>query len=257
MKWHPVGLILLFHLLPGMYGGAMAQELKTVTYPDGTVRYRGHFKDGKPVGEWLRYYPDGGVQARMNHRGDTVDAVLYSRDGTGTSAGRYVKKLKTGTWAYRKGERLLVTEQYAGGQLEGEAVRYFASGSPAERKQWRRGHPEGEWVLFYNNGRVRMQASFVAGKLDGEVKTYSYEGRLRTEGTYRENRKEGVWKFYDEQGKVKRELEYRGGVPEHADQMIGEESRKLDELLEKGKKIPDPAAFADDPDLYMQVTGME
>ena len=36
-----------------------------------------------------------------------------------------------------------------------------------------------------------------------------------------------------------------------------EESRQLDVLLSTVKKIPDPAVFADDPEGYMKLTGME
>ena len=66
-------------------------EWRKGTYPDGTLRYEGYFRAGKPAGEMKRYYPDGKLQARMVYRGDTVEAVLYSRIvacGENMSAGR-------------------------------------------------------------------------------------------------------------------------------------------------------------------------
>ena len=55
-------------------------EWRKGTYPDGTLRYEGYFRAGKPAGEMKRYYPDGKLQARMVYRGDTV--------GENMSAGR-------------------------------------------------------------------------------------------------------------------------------------------------------------------------
>lgn len=237
--------------------GVWGQEVRTGRYPDGRLRYTGLFKDGQPVGELLRYYPDATLQARFNHRGDTVDAVLYSRNGECTSRGTYLRKLKTGNWEYYKGERLLLSETYAGGLLQGPVIRYFASGGVAEKKYWQQGLPQGEWTLYYENGKIRTQACFLAGKLNGLLKAYDYDGNLQTEGRYEADLKEGIWRFYDRQGRVTRELNYHKGIPDNADEIIRQESRELDDLVEQGKKIPDPAVFTDDPDLYMRVSGME
>lgn len=237
--------------------GLLAQEMRTGTYPDGGVRYKGRFLAGKPVGELLRFYPDGKLQARLNHRGDSVDAVLYSRDGECTSAGLYLDRKKSGTWEYRKGERLLTTEDYREDRLEGWTMRYFASGTLAERKHWKAGKPDGPWVVYYENGKPRLQGNFSRGKLEGPFRAYGYEGKIRTTGNYREDLKEGEWKYYDEQSGNPRSILYRAGIPENADQLIEAESRRLDRLVEEGKKIPDPAVFQDEPEVYMKVSGIE
>ena len=46
-------------------------EWRKGTYPDGTLRYEGYFRAGKPAGEMKRYYPDGVVQPekRLLHAG--------------------------------------------------------------------------------------------------------------------------------------------------------------------------------------------
>lgn len=257
MKSVVIACSLSLGLILTAFSGLWGQDLKTGSYPDGSLRYKGFFKAGRPVGELLRYYPDGKMQACLNHRGDTVEAVLYSHNGESTSCGIFVRKLKTGNWEYRRGKILLLTEMYADGLLQGMAVRYFASGRPAEKKQWRQGVPDGEWMLYYNNGQVRMQTFFLGGKLNGSLKAYDYDGNLQTEGSYKDGLKEGCWRFYGKQGDAGRELKYHKGVPENADEFIRQESRKLDALVEQGKKIPDPAVFADDPDLYLKVSGIE
>ncbi|MEG2276409.1 MAG: hypothetical protein RSC80_01055 [Odoribacter sp.] len=231
------------------------QEVRTGVYPDGSIRYKGHFLDGKPVGEWFRYYPDGRIKAKMNHRGDTVEAILYSLKGDYSSSGKYVKQKKEGRWEYRNATCLLVREEYRQNLLEGTSVRYFSSGKEAEKKEWSAGKPEGEWCLYYDNGNLRMRASFKAGKLEGAIKSYRIEGEMSAEGAYKNDLKEGRWIFYDEQGKPFKERVYYSGIPENVEEVEWEESRKLDALLDDGKKIPDPAQFMDDPEMYMRLTG--
>lgn len=250
------GLILVFVML--MWSGyGRAQELRTGNYPDGSLRFKGYFKDGKPSGEMTHYFPSGKIKAQMNHRGDTADVVLYHPETDFTSAGRYVNRKKEGKWTYRKGGRIVAEEMYGGDRLDGQAVFYTAGGEVLEQKQWKDGTPEGEWKLFWGEGKLRLEACFKAGKLEGPVKSYSREGILQTEGTYRNDLKEGEWLFFDAAGKESRKLVYHKGLPENAGQLELEESRRLDSLVSTGKKIPDPAVFADDPEAYMKITGME
>lgn len=204
-----------------------------------------------------RFYPDGKLQAKMNHRGDSVDVVMYSRDGEYTSTGMYIGKEKNGRWEYRKGDRLMAVEEYRGHRLEGWSVRYFSSGQEAERKHWKNGVQEGEWNLFYENGQPRLQAFFADGQLDGSVRAYTYEGVLKTSGNYSKGKREGKWTYYDEQGKQLSAVIYHAGQPENAGELEKAENQRMDVLLEEGKKIPDPAVFADEPDVYMKLTGME
>lgn len=239
-------------LLAGICAG---QELREGTYPDGRLRYRGYFCGDRPCGEMTRFYPEGQVKAKLVHRGDTTDAVLYSRDGEFTCMGRYVARRKTGRWEYRRGDHLVAAEQYADDRLEGMAVRYFESGRESERKHWTAGQPEGEWVMYYPSGAVRMEARYERGRLHGLLKSYDRDGQLRTEGTYRNDLKEGTWRFYDAGGQLRKEVHYRAGVSDKAEEEELEESRRLDALVESARKIPDPAVFADDPEMYMKVTG--
>ena len=148
-------------------------------------------------------------------------------------------------------------EEYRDQVLNGKTVRFFSTGNPAEEKGWVNGKPEGEWKLYYDNGQLRMIAGLKAGKLDGEVKTYSYQGILRSEGRYRNDRKEGTWVFFDDSGVEVKRKNYRAGISDTAEVDELEESRYLDVLLSTVKKIPDPAVFADDPEGYMKLTGME
>lgn len=237
--------------------GSWAQELRTGTYPDGTLRYKGYFVDGKPTGKIVRYNPDGKIKAEMNYRGDTVEVVLYSKDGAYKSQGKYVNQKKCGTWEHKKDEHILMREEYRDNYLHGKSFRYDASGKLIEEKGWLNGKADGKWNLYYEEGPLRMQAVFITGKLEGAVKSYGRDGKLRVEGNYKNNLKEGIWAFYDVTGELLKKQVYHAGISEQAEEEEIEENRKLDELLLAGQKIPDPAVFADDPEAYMRLMGME
>lgn len=232
-----------------------SQELKEGRYPDGKLRYKGYFHDGKPAGEVTHYYPDGNVKALMKHRGEEAHAVLYSRDGKFTTSGRYVNRKKNGMWEYRKGDWLLLREEYENNLLNGAATRYYATGEVAEVKNWKAGVLSGVWKLFYDNGKPRMEVAFADGRLNGRMKSYAYDGALVAEGEYDDGLKEGTWRFYHPSEKTERVLTYHQGVAENQDAEELEESRRLDALLDSGKKIPDPALFTDDPENYMKLSG--
>lgn len=248
-------LPLLVILISTFVRQAYCQELKQGFYPSGKLRYEGIFVNGQPVGELTRYYESGQVQAKLNHRGDTVDAVLYSRNGDYTSSGKYVTHKKWGIWKYFKGERLLGSDEYYDDLLSGESLRYSVEGKIVECKHWHRGKAAGTWILYYQDGQVRMQTFYVDGKLNGLLKSYSREGQMTAKGVYRDDLKEGVWEFYGADGKLIATRVYEHGVPEGKDGMELEESRKLDALIESAGQIPDPALFMDDPEAYMKISG--
>ena len=97
---------------------------------------------------------------------------------------------------------------------------------------------------------------FVDGKLNGKLRSYGYDGILVAEGEYRNDLKEGTWQFFDSSGKLERTVVYHAGVPENEEEAIQEESRRIDELMNSGKKFADPALFKDDPEGYIKLSGM-
>ena len=212
------GLLVLF--IWCLTGYSLGQEVKCGYYPDGKLRYKGYFNNGKPEGKLIRYYPEGNVKAKMNYRGDTVDVVLYNRKGDCVITGKYFQKKKTGIWTTCRENRLIAREEYQNDLLNGKSIRYTEAGGVAEEKHWKGGKPDGVWKLFFPDGKLKLQTYYVAGEL------------------------------------VKKQI-YHKGMPEDAGEREIEESRQLDILIKSGKKIPDPAVFADDPEAYMKLTGIE
>lgn len=249
-----VMLMLMFCLVGGMVF-AQTAELKEGFYPDGKLRYKGLFTDGKPQGEVIHYFPDGKIKAVMNHQGNEVDARIYSKNGEFTTSGKYLDRKKTGKWVYKKGEQWLAEEEYKDNKFHGTSIKFYSTGGVSEEKNWKEGRLSGVWKMFYEGGAVRFEVCFVDGKLEGPVKSYNYNGILTVDGAYKNNLKEGVWSYYDAAGQLKKERTYIAGVPENREQEEIEETLELDKLLEQSVKIADPADFTDEPELYLRIIG--
>src|SRR6056297_497364 len=73
-----------------------------VTYPDGTLRYKARFVEGKPEGMMKRYAPDGRLVAQLNFRegGDRCYAHLYRENGNLAAEGVYDRQEKDSVWTY-------------------------------------------------------------------------------------------------------------------------------------------------------------
>lgn len=248
--------LFLMWLLLGGENVCPAQQpaLKEAYYPDGGLRYRGYFAGKQPVGEVTQYYPGGKVKAVLNYKGRETDALIYSKNGEFTSQGKYLDRQKTGSWIYKKGDRLLTEEVYSGGRLEGKALRYYANGKVAEIRTWREGVLSGSWQVFYDNGQLKFETVFVNGKLEGPLKAYDYSGKLTVEGEYKNNRKDGRWRYYTAEGKIRQERYYRDGKTDQQEEDDRQESEQITEMENRARRIADPADFTDEPELYLRIT---
>lgn len=241
-------------IFPGISVIAQQRELKEGYYADGKLRYKGYFVGKEPVGEMTQYYPSGQVKARLVYNGKETIAVIYSKDGEFTSAGKYLDRKKTGVWEYKKGERLLTREEYAEDKLNGTSVKYYASGEAAEIKTWQNGVLSGAWKVFYDNGKLKFETFFVEGQLNGSLEAYSYEGKIKVKGEYRNNVKEGLWYYYDEEGKNARKRKYNGGISDRQQEDDLKENEKIQQLEDQVTKIIDPANFVEEPEVYLQIS---
>ncbi|MCC8174726.1 MAG: hypothetical protein LIO65_10330 [Odoribacter sp.] len=245
--------IVVFIIISGFVVKAQNAELKEGFYPDGKLRYRGYFVGETPHSEVTQYFPDGRIKAKLNYQGEETIAELHSKDGKFIASGKYINRQKEGEWNYKREDKIRATENYRAGNLNEIAIKYYNSGAEAEIKNWKEGVWDGEWKMFYDNGQVRLQAFFKEGKLDGIVKSYNPQGILIVEGNYKGNLKTGLWCYFDDSGNLKKEVLYIEGKAESSGDKDIKENEELDKLIKEGQKIPDPANFEDNPDLYLQI----
>jgi antitoxin component YwqK of YwqJK toxin-antitoxin module len=189
-----------------------------VEYPNGKLHYEADFVDGHPVGPMVRYYENGGLQARLLFEPDGTSsyALLYYKNGKIAAEGMYVNQVKDSVWTYYSefDGSVRIREPYLEGKLEGVVRSYYPNGTVSEELEWKQNEKHGEWNQFYENGAPRLTGHFEEGKLEGPYEIYYADGTLKIKGTYVNDRSDGTWTFYDESGKEIYALDYVNGTPD-------------------------------------------
>ena len=72
------------------------------TYNNGTIRYKGQFKDNIPYGIFNYYYSTGELEIEKEffHSGEASATHMFYKDGQLKASGLYVNELKDSTWNY-------------------------------------------------------------------------------------------------------------------------------------------------------------
>lgn len=213
-------------------------------YPDGSIRYRGIFKNDRPVGRFTRYYPNGNVMAEMNfcESGIRARAELFYRDGARAASGVYEDEKKDSVWKYYSyyDNRPAFFETYNNGIKEGASGVYYPDGSLSEVFWYENDMRNGPWQQYYENGRVRLDAKFEGDQRHGEFRFYSPSGTLEISGEYYRNRMHGEWTWFDLSGSVQSVIRYIHGAPENEDELIEQEQEMFRMIEEMKGRIPEP-----------------
>lgn len=223
------------------------------TWPGGKLMYQGQFKDGKPVGEWTRFYEGGQVKAKINYteNSDSAFAQLFDEWGKKIAEGAYVNEKREGKWIFFSNNVKISEEEFSEGRKHGISRTYYPTGEVLEESEWENGTREGNYRVFFKNGKPYMQCKFSNGKRNGLCLSYFQNGRIEMEATYKNNLRHGEWKFYNEHGEYLYMLKYDNGQllnPEVRDSIDNNQIMNL----ESGKQnIPDPEKFMNDPSEYM------
>jgi len=189
----------------------------------GHLVYRGYFKNGKPVGEFKRYYDNGTLKSLMFYHpdNDTVDVTFYYQNGKKAAEGRYYLKQKTGTWKYYSfyEDFLSYVENYKNGIKDGLSIKFYANGDTAEILEFSKGQKEGKWEQFFQEGTLKLQAWYKHNKLDGSFILFYPSGKKQVSGFYKQNNRDGEWKMFNKEGKVKQIIFYKNGFAENTDEL--------------------------------------
>lgn len=191
------------------------QGLWKVYDEGGDLKYKGEYVDGKPVGTFTYYYPDGIVKATLNFidSGAIAYAKNYHPNGKLMAVGKYVNQKKDSTWLYYSQEdgTLSTEEHYLNTIKEGVWKTYYPEGQVAEEVIYRNDLREGPWIQYFTDGKVKMKAAFINDKLEGQYFIYHLNGMVEVSGTYVNNEKDGPWIFFDEQGAMEKRENYSLG----------------------------------------------
>jgi antitoxin component YwqK of YwqJK toxin-antitoxin module len=175
------------------------------------LRYKGRFKDDKPVGTFTYYSTDGKVESVVDHyaTGGASHGRHFHPNGKVMAEGRYLGEQKDSVWNYYDVEgRLRSTERWAKGVMDGDQEAFFANGAVAERCRWKAGKRNGPCEEFFDNGQVRRSTPYVNDVAEGEANVYFLSGKREESGRYVKGQRHGPWYIFNEDGSVRIQILY-------------------------------------------------
>lgn len=199
------------------------------------IRYKGNFKDNKPVGEFTFYYPSGKVKSIVTHAADgkTSRAKIYYESGKLMSYGRYTAQKKDSVWThYDEGGWVSFRESYANDKLDGKTQVYFYTGKISETYEYKNGLRNGEWQRFFESGMTMAKGTYKNNYLNGTVTHYRPNGQRENTEMYLNGKLHGPMFYYDESGQVLGTDYYKMGKKL--------EGKQLEEFKKKISESPRP-----------------
>ena len=211
----------------------------------GALLYSGYFVDDRPIGEFKRYYPTGGVRVIMNHDSAStkVRARFFWQNGDLAARGNYIETKRDSVWLYYSNNTKSVSRrvEYAEGKQHGKEQSFFPDGNVAEEIIWENGLKNGPWVQYFKNGQPKLTATYINDQLEGAFSVLSPNGKKEIEGAYRQGVRDGEWKHYDENGKLMTIIRYAGGKITNLDEVDAAQQEFFKKLMEQEGKIKEPS----------------
>ncbi len=212
---------------------------------DGVLQYKGFFKEGEPVGRFVRYFDDGETAKIIQYFDESSDSVktkMFYGDGSLASEGVFVNKKKEGLWvsySYYSNAKM-IEEYYKNGELHGEQKKFYENGQIHQIIAYEDGIKHGKWLQFFPDGAEKMKAEYKNGSASGRYVSYFPNGDVKMKGAYKNGLKEGVWYVYDEEGSLISDMEYKAGIPVDLEKIEQQEQEFFRKQEEKAKELQEP-----------------
>lgn len=222
-------------------------------YRNGNRKSQINYVDGKPLGDYYRFYEKtGGVSAHLYFSDyNDASAILYDEEGAIMAMGYYHNQKKDSIWQYLKNDTIVMSQEiYKNGVKDGKQTTYFDFGFLAEEINYVNGVREGVWKRYYETMQPIFEATYRNDKLEGKYTKYDMDGNVVISGVYKNGLPEGEWKFYDKDTKKFKKYNYINGKPENYEKLEEEEAKKLDKMILEAKDLADPQDYIHNPEDY-------
>lgn len=193
-------------------------------HPETAVfMYRGEFKDDKPIGKFVYFYPSSKTKAIMNHNvvktGRSVAFFYHEETGKPMSIGIYTNMKKDSIWQnFTPSGTLSSTENFKNDKLDGQLKIYFIPEDPADKSQivatlmtYKDGLLEGEYKEFFLTNKLKLRGNYIANKQDGAWEEFHANGQRAAMYRYKLGLKHGYAIAYDVKGTRIGEVFYYNG----------------------------------------------
>ena len=209
-------------------------------YPNGKIRSRSIYKDGKPDGDYTEYDYDGKPVITCHFKnGQYTDAETYMPDGSVRATTALKDKHLTNELYTSMGRKLASVTRNAKLELDGKHITYYPNGGVAQERNFKNGNLNGVCKEYYPSGQVFIYAEYKNGTRDGLLINYfddkahtvsrecqfrndtmvgaNYiyleDGTLSCKELYDPNGLLVYCAYYMPNGKMSRELRYYNGLP--------------------------------------------
>lgn len=115
------------------------------------------FREGEPVGNWTRWWPNGNKRMEILYRGPQIATAMswWFENGALESQGPARDGLKDGAW-----------------------TSWDSNGQMIEQGSFRAGRREGPWRAWYADGRPRSEGSYADNRRVGAWRLWDERGEL-------------------------------------------------------------------------------
>ncbi|HZY78689.1 MAG TPA: hypothetical protein VFE50_04150, partial [Cyclobacteriaceae bacterium] len=171
-----------YYLRNGVINSAENETTGEITrfYPGGGKEYTYFLKNEKIEGEFVFYYPCGGVSERRMHK-----------DGKRTGKGQAF---------HSNGVKSADFEYDSDGKITGSFIDYDVFGKVKGKSEFKNGERNGASESFWTNGKLKERELYVAGKRNGVAEGWFENGKLWYKGAYTNDEMTGEWLYYNRYG---------------------------------------------------------
>lgn len=177
---------------------------------EGKLKYQGQFKDDKPEGKFIYYYPDGKVKtiSVYSKNGSVARVKTYDEFYTKLMAeGKYVNEKKDSIWNYytldaKQDSEIISVEAYKNGIKDGMWKTFYPGGKLFDTKIYKNDILDGPWLQYFEDNTPRTKGTYVKGQLEGLATYYGPDGKKVAEGRFVKGVRHGVWFVKNAEGKM-------------------------------------------------------
>ncbi|MDW3191791.1 MAG: toxin-antitoxin system YwqK family antitoxin [Cytophagales bacterium] len=153
---------------------------RVMLYQNGKIIGEGDYLNGQPEGAWTEYDPQSNVVVKVtNYLGGKkhgVELVFDGRNGQLKSKQTYYQDVLHGQLLTFKSRKVEEEKNYASGQLEGMARKFYPNGSVLEEAPYSNGVIHGTAKWFDESGNLTIQYEYENGQFISDTTPPKTEG---------------------------------------------------------------------------------
>ena len=107
-------------------------------HPDGTMRQRGTYRNGRMDGPWREWRADGALRVAADYAlGQLHGAYRETTDSGQRLVGEYLNGVRHGTWTtFERDGEVMTRGRYRKGKRHGSWIHWDESGKETKRESW-------------------------------------------------------------------------------------------------------------------------